>query len=286
MRRMFAIVLALAMVLTMAACTPNAPANNFTKYAEIPGLEDGILTVGMECNYAPYNWTQPDDSNGAVAIVNNPGSYANGYDVIIAKKIAEAYNVDLQIMALEWGGLCPALGNAIDAVIAGQSMTPERLAEVDMAGPYYYASIVCVAREGTPQASATGISNLTGTCTAQSSTIWYESCLPQIPGAEILTEAADAPTMIMSVVSGTADFICTDMPTAMGAVAAHEGLVILDFTGTDDDFEVDQSEIDIGVSVKKGNTGLKTMIDDVLSKMTVEDFNKLMNDAIAIQPTL
>ena len=283
MKRMFALMLAVMMAFALCACGgEDTPAVEYTKYADVPGLEDGILTVGMECNYAPYNWTQPDDSNGAVPIANNPGNFANGYDVIIAKKIAEAYNVELQIMALEWGGLCPALGNTIDAVIAGQSMTPDRLAEVDMAG----ASIVCVANEGSEQASATGISNLTGTCTAQSSTIWYESCLPQIPGAEILTEAADAPTMIMSVVSGTADFICTDLPTAKGACAAHEGLVILDFTGSGDDFTVEQSEIDIGISVKKGNTALKDMIDDVLSQMNINDFNKLMDDAIAIQPTI
>lgn len=42
----------------------------------IPGVEDGVLTVGMECAYAPYNWTQMDDSNGAVPISNVPGSYA------------------------------------------------------------------------------------------------------------------------------------------------------------------------------------------------------------------
>ena len=287
MKKLVCLVMALVMAFALCACGgEEAPAVEYTKYADIPGLEDGVLTVGMECNYAPYNWTQPDDSNGAVAIVNNPGNYANGYDVIIAKKIADTYNVKLEIMALEWGGLCPALGVSIDAVIAGQSMTPERMAEVDMAGPYYYASIVCVAKEGSVQASATGISDLTGTCTAQSSTIWYESCLPQIPGAEILTEAADAPTMIMSVVSGTADFICTDMPTAMGACAAHEGLVILDFTGSGDDFTVDQSEIDIGISVKKGNTALKDKIDAVLDTMNINDFNDLMNDAIAIQPTV
>ena len=293
MRRLFALILALMMVFALCACgseeTPDGENNNtpeYTKYPDVPGLEDGVLTVGMECTYAPYNWTQPDDANGAVAIINNPGNYANGYDVTIAKKIAETYNVKLEIMALEWGGLCPALDTSLDAVIAGQSMTPDRLAEVDMAGPYYYASIVCLTKEGSPQASATGISDLVGTCTAQSSTIWYESCLPQIPGADIQTETADAATMIMSVVSGTVDFICTDMPTAMGACAAHEGLVILDFTGSGDDFTVDQSEIDIGISVKKGNTALKDKIDAVLSEMNINDFNSLMDQAIAIQPAV
>mgnify|MGYP000792988485 CR=1 FL=1 len=55
-------------------------------------MEDGVLTVGMECAYAPYNWTQTDDSNGAVPIVNNPGSYANGYDVMISQIICDIYS--------------------------------------------------------------------------------------------------------------------------------------------------------------------------------------------------
>ena len=282
MKKLVCLVMALVMAFALCACGESGEAGKV--YADVPGLEDGVLTVGMECAYAPYNWTQATDANGAVAIVNNPGMYANGYDVMIAKKIAEKYGVKLEIMALEWGGLCPALGTTIDAVIAGQSMTEERLAEVDMAGPYFYASIVCVARKDTPQASATGISNLTGTCTAQSSTIWYDSCLPQIPGADIQTEAADAAAMIMAVVSGTADFICTDMPTAMGACAAYDNLVILDFSQTEDDFDVDEGEINIGISVKKGNTALKNMMDEVLKDMTAEDFNTLMDQAISIQP--
>ena len=187
------------MMLSLASCgatastAPSEAASTEATSGEaaaeaIPGVEDGVLTVGMECAYAPYNWTQADDSNGAVPIVNNPGSYANGYDVMVAKKICETYGWELEIMAIEWDGLTPALNaGTIDAVIAGQSMTEARLAEVDMAGPYFYASIVCVTKADSAQAAATGISNLTGTCTAQTGTIWYDSCLPQIPGADIQT---------------------------------------------------------------------------------------------------
>ena len=52
------------------------------------GLEDGVLSVAMECSYAPYNWTQQDDSNGAVQIKGS-SDYAYGYDVMMAKHIAE-----------------------------------------------------------------------------------------------------------------------------------------------------------------------------------------------------
>ena len=287
MKRLFCLMLALLMVFTLAACgggeeETTAPSG---EGSAIPGLEDGVLTVGMECVYAPYNWTQMDDSNGAVPIVNQPGAYANGYDVMMAKKFCEKYGWELEVMALEWGGLSAALkAGTIDAAIAGQSMTDERLAEVDMAGPYYYASIVCVTKKDSPLASATGISQLSGTCTAQQATIWYESCLPQIPGAEIMPPSDDAPAMIMAVESGTVDFICTDMPTARGACATYDDLVILDFSGTDDNFVVPEGEINIGISVVKGNTQLKEAFDAVLGQMTEDDFTALMDEAISIQP--
>jgi len=286
MRNVISMILAMVLVFTMAGCG-GGNAEPTKAVSNIPGVEDGVLTVGMECAYAPYNWTQMDNSNGAVPIINNPGCFANGYDVVIAKKICEANGWELEVMAIEWNGLPAALkAGTIDAVIAGQSMTEERLAEVDMAGPYFYASIVCVTQKTNSLASATGISQMAGTCTAQTGTIWYTSCLPQIEVAEIMPEAESPAAMIMAVTSGTVDFICTDMPTAMGACATYDNLVILDFSGTEDDFEVDQGEINIGISVVKGNTALKDAMDAVLSKMTVEDFNRIMDEAIAMQPDI
>ena len=299
--------LALSLALTLTACggktdptpTPDgenttpvhtvAPVANLTGVdtSAIPGVEDGVLTVGMECAYAPYNWTQLDDSNGAVPIVNNPGSYANGYDVMIAQRLCEAYGWELEVMAIEWDGLNAALASGtVDMVIAGQSMTAVRMAQVDMAGPYFYASIVCVTKAGSEQAVATGISNLTGTCTAQTGTVWYDTCLPQISGAQMMPQAETAPAMVMAVESGTVDFICTDMPTAMAACATYPDLTILDFTGTKDNFQVSEEEINIGLSVRQGNSQLQECANTVLNDMSVEDFNALMNQAISVQPEL
>ena len=259
--------------------------------SSIPGLEDGVLTVGMECAYAPYNWTQMDDSNGAVPISNVSGAYANGYDVMIAKRICEAYGWELEIVSSAWDSLCPAVqSGAMDANIAGQSMTADRMREVDMAGPYYYATIVCVTTKGSQYADATSIADLAGgRCTAQSGTIWYDSCLPQIENAELLAPADSAPAMIMQLQTGAVDFICTDMPTAMGAAAKDDSLVILNFSGTDGDFQFASEEeraenVNIGISVQKGNTQLTEAIDRVLSALTEEQFNALMDQAIAIQP--
>ena len=286
MRRIIAIALAAIMLLTLAACGA-APQNETQSTAEnIPGSNNNVLTVGMECAYAPYNWTQIDDSNGAVPIVNSPGTYANGYDVMIAKRIADYYGWDLEIMALEWDGLHPALNaGTIDVAIAGQSMTAERAEQVDFAGPYLYASIVCLAKADSALASAQGISELSGTCTSQRGTIWYDTCLPQIEGADIQTAQDTAPAMLMAVNSKTVDFVCTDMPTAQGAVVAYPDLMILDFSANaEDNFEVSDEEVNIGISVRDGNTTLLEAMNKVLDPMTADDFNAMMAEAVAIQP--
>ena len=249
------------------------------------GLEDGVLTVAMECAYAPYNWTQPDDSNGAVPI-KDANDYANGYDVMMAKMIAEELGVELKIVRSDWDSLVPAVqSGTVDAVIAGQSMTPERSEQVDFAGPYFYATIVCLTKADSPYAQAQGLADLAGaTGTAQIATIWYDTCLPQIEGAEIKTAAESAPAMLMALETGTVDFVCTDMPTAQGALQAYPDMVLLDFNDSDDNFVVDEGDINIGISMRKGNTELKEAIDGVLAGMTADDFNDLMAQAISVQP--
>ena len=275
MKRFIVLLMALMMTATCAACAEST----------IPGLEDGVLTVAMECAYAPYNWAQPDDSNGAVPIKDSM-LYANGYDVMTAKAICEANGWKLEIKQLDWDSLIPAVQSGVcDAVIAGQSMTSERMESVDFAGPYLYATMVCLTRKDSRFADAKGINDLAGgTCTSQSGTIWYDTCLPQIPDAKIAMPAESAPAMLMAVASGAVEFVCTDMPTAQGALIAYPDLVLLDFAGSGNDFEVSEEEINIGVSVMKGNTALVDAINAYLKDKTADDFNALMAEAIKIQP--
>ena len=292
MKRILPLLLSLAMALALCACGSQSSSDGAqTSVSGSTGVEDGVLTVGMECAYAPYNWTQMDDSNGAVPISNVPGSYANGYDVMIAKKICEANGWKLEIVSSAWESLTPAVqAGSMDANIAGQSMTADRLNEVDMAGPYYYANTVCLTTKDSPYANAKSIADLAGgRCTSQSGTNWYDSCLPQITGANIIAPADSAPAMIMQLQTGTVDFVCTDMPTAKAAAARDDNLVILDFSGTDGDFQYPSEEkraeeVNIGIAVRKGNTTLKDAINSVLETMTPDDFNALMDRAIAIQP--
>ena len=281
MKRLLGVLMAILMLVTLSACGGDSSAKS--------GVEDGVLTIAMECAYAPYNWTQTDDSNGAVPI-KGTNDYANGYDVMIAKRICEANGWELEVVRSDWDSLVPSVQTGvIDAVIAGQSMTKERSQQVDFAGPYYYASFAILVKEDSPLANATSIMDFAGyKGSAQSATIWYSECLPQMEGALIQTAAESAPAMIMGVETGVFDFAVTDMPTATGAAIAYDDLKVLDFSGTDGDFKFSEEEreenVNIGISVRKGNTVLKEVIDSYLNTLTVDDFNALMDEAIKVQP--
>ena len=252
---------------------------------EASSSSSNTLKVAMECGYAPYNWTQTTDANGAVKISGST-EYAYGYDVMMAKLIAEKLGKDLEIVKLDWDSLVPAVqSGTVDCVIAGQSITSDRLQMVDFTTPYYYASIVCLVNEGSKYENAQGISDLKGAvCTSQQNTVWYDVCLPQIEDANILPAQESAPAMLVALSAGRVDLICTDMPTAQAALVAYPSFRLLDFTESDDNFVVSQEEINIGISVSKNNPELTAAINEVLATLTVDDYNRMMDEAISVQP--
>ena len=281
-KRLLSIVLAATMVVGLTACGGSA-SDQSEKSTEAAGKK--TLKVAMECGYAPYNWTQSDDSNGAVPIKDSK-DYAYGYDVMMAKKIADELGYDLEIVKLDWDSLVPAVqSGTVDCVIAGQSITSERLEMVDFSDPYYSASIITLVKNDGQYADAKGISDLAGaTCTSQLGTIWYDVCLPQIQDANIQPAQESAPAMLVALESGRTDVVVTDMPTGMAAVVAYPDFKLLDFAGSGDDYEVSDEEINIGISVQKGNTELLEGINSVLATMTTDDYDAMMNEAISVQP--
>ena len=290
--------LALAMAAVLAAgltacgssTDTTSPAADSTAAESTEAAADGdgdptTLTVAMECAYAPYNWTQSDDANGAVEI-RGSSDYAYGYDVMMAKKIGEALGQKVQIVKLDWDSLIPAvMSGDVDCVIAGQSITADRAAQVDFSDPYYYASIITLTKKDSAYANATSVADLAGaTATSQLGTIWYDTCLPQIENANILPAQETAPAMLVALNSGACDIVVTDRPTAQAALVAYPDFTLLDFGGGDKDFQVSDEDINIGISMKKGNTALKDAINEVLATMTTDDYNKMMDEAISVQP--
>lgn len=242
-----------------------------------------VLKVGMECAYAPYNWSQTKAEGGAVKIAGS-NEYAYGYDVMMAKKLAESMGAELEIQKIEWDGLAPAVvSGKIDAAIAGMSVTSKRKETVDFTKPYYYATVVALVKKDSELAKAKSVADLKGAvATSQLNTIWYDQ-IDQVPDVKKLPAIDNVPGMIVALTSGKCNLIVTDIPTAKAAAFANPELTVLTFDA-ENGFKTSQEDVEIGIAVKKGNAELIKAMDSVLTKMTAEDFNKMMDEAIKQQP--
>ncbi|UPQ85903.1 ABC transporter substrate-binding protein/permease [Ignavigranum ruoffiae] len=246
------------------------------------GLEaKGILRVGMEANYAPFNWSQPSDLNGAVAVSNSPGEYANGYDVQVARRIADQLGLELEIVKLEWDGLPPALTSGkVDAIIAGMSATPERKKEIDFTENYYDSQMVLVVRKDSSYATAKSLADFKGAkVTGQLNTFHYD-LIPQIPQVQQQTAMDSFPTMISSVLSGKSDAYVSEEPGAMAAVAANSKLTYVKFADQQG-FDLTDYDTGIAIGIRKGSP-LTQPFNQILAEFANEDRDKLMKDMVQL----
>ncbi len=242
--------------------------------------EDNTFKVGMEAGYAPFNWTQVDNSNGAVPIEGS-AEFAGGYDVEIAKRIAEGLGKELVIVKTEWDGLVPALlAGKIDAIIAGMSPTAERKETIDFTDIYYKSDLVMVVKKGSPYENATSIQDFSGAkITAQLNTFHY-SVIDQIQGVKKETALDNFPTMRVALESGTIDGYVSERPEGISASAANENFVMVEF---EDGFETSEEDTAIAVGVQKGSN-LTEDINKILAGISEEERQQIMDTAILNQP--
>ena len=269
-KRMIALALASVLSLSLLAGCAKKESNEFK--------------VGLECNYAPFNWTQTDTSNGAVSISNSPSEYAGGYDVEVARKIAAKLGKELVIVKTEWDGLIPALTSGkIDAIIAGMSPTEERKATVDFSDSYYRSDLVIVVKKDSPFAAAKSLADLNGAkITAQLNTFHYE-VVDQIAGVAKQTAMDNFPAMIVAVASGKIDGYVSEKPGAISAVAANPDLTYVEFAAGQG-FSYADENVAVAVAVKKGSADLVKTINEALAEIGQDQRDTMMETAIKTQP--
>lgn len=295
MKKSLAFLIALLMIMSLVAltgCSSNKPAadaeeNSPESVAERkqPADESAAqeeLRVGMECNYPPYNWTQTDDSNDAVALPN--GGFAGGYDVEIAKTIAKGLGKKLVIVKTEWDGLIPALTSGkVDAVIAGMSPTKDRKVSVDFTDKYYTSDLVVVVKKDGAYAGAKSLADLSGAkITGQLNTFHYV-VIPQIPDVKQQTAMESFPAMIVALESGKIDGYISERPGALSAMQANPDLAFVDFE-EGKGFEVTPDDVAISVAVEKGQDELVGKINEILAGISEEQRQELMEQAVLNQP--
>ena len=282
MKKILAVALVGAMAIGMFGCGGNKDANNDAQNGQDTQTNNGQLRIGMECGYAPFNWTQQDDSNGAVAIEGG-GGYANGYDVQIAKKVADGLGKELVIVKTEWDGLVPAVqSGVIDGIIAGMSPTAERKESIDFSDNYYVSDLVMVVRADCPYADATSLADFAGAKITGQLNTFHDTVIDQIEGVEHVTAMPDFPSMRVALESGIIDGYVSERPEGISASAANSNFAFVGFD-LENGFTYNVDDAAIAMGIKK-DSDLTTQVNEVLAGISQEERDQLMKDAIANQP--
>jgi putative lysine transport system substrate-binding protein len=245
------------------------------------GQRDTELRVGLECAYAPFNWTQVDISNGAVAI--GDGTYAGGFDVEIAKRLADGLGRKLVIEKTDWEGLLPALTSGkIDAIIAGMSPTAERKESIDFSNNYYTSDLVIVVKKDGAYAQATSLQGFSGAKITGQLNTFHDTVIEQIPGVQKQTAMEDFPTMIAALTSGKIDGYVSERPGAISAQVSNPDLTYVAFD-EGNGFVYDADDVAIAVGLKKGSN-LTPEINKILAGISEADRQVIMENAVKNQP--
>lgn len=250
--------------------------------------EENTLIVGMECNYAPLNWSQIESSEYAVEIDNNKGTYCDGYDVQIAKLIAADLGKDLVIRALDWSNLesGSAVNNGtVDLIIAGMNPTPTRAQSIDFSEAYYTSIYGIVVRKDSPYANATSLADFSGArIISQAGTVQDTALIDQISNVTHVPGSDNMPLAISAVVNNGADGAVIEKPVADTAISTNPNLLFITFADGAG-FTVEESDSILAIGMKKDRTdGLLDDVNAALAKITDEQRNQLMDEAQLRQP--
>lgn len=282
MKKVLAVALVGAMAIGMFGCGGNKDANNDAQNGQDAQSDSGQLKIGMECGYAPFNWTQQDDSNGAVAIEGSP-EYANGYDVQIAKKIADGLGKELVIVKTEWDGLLPAVqSGVIDGIVAGMSPTAERKEKIDFTDNYYVSDLVIVVRSDSEYVNATSIQDFDGAKIAGQLNTFHDTVIDQIDGVSHQPAMDSFPAMRVALETGVIDGYVSERPEGISAAAANSKFAYVAFE-PENGFEYNVDDGAIAMGIKK-DSELTAQVNEILATISEEERQQLMKDAIVNQP--
>lgn len=274
-KTLLALVMALAMILSLTACGKIDASKDLENVKA-----NGVLKVGMECGYEPFNWMQTDDSNGAVKIANADG-YANGYDVQIAKKIADKLGVKLEVYQYEWDALIPAVeAGTLDCVIAGMSPTDERKETVDFSANYYVSNLVVITHKDGEIADAKSIADLKGRKIGAQDATFHATAADQIKDVK-KSVLEDFTLLYTALTANTIDGYIAEEPTAYSICASNSDLTYIPLVNNESGFTCDEGDTAIAVAMRKGSS-LNADVSAAINEISEDTRAQLMKDMVAL----
>ena len=286
LRRFVGLVMTCMMVVgTFSACGSGSDSQDAS--------ERKVLKVGMECAYAPFNWTQETESlsDGSKAVkIDGTDFYAYRYDVAVAQKLADEMGMELEIHKVEWTSIGMALdAGDYDCIIAGMGKTAEREKTYTFTDVYYYRTNCIVVKEGSGLEDCKGLSDFAGKnvkITTQLGTGWVD-LLDQIPDGELGANNETTSECFMAIQNNVADVCVIDLPTALAAQSTNPDLVIIELD-PDDAFEGDEEMTNVCIATRKDDTEFRDRIQKAMDSIGWNDkseMDALMEKMISLMPS-
>lgn len=221
------------------------------------------LRVGMECTYAPFNYRT---QSGELA----------GYDVDVAKGVAEIIGADLEFVCQDWDGMIPALlANKFDLIVASMSITESRLEKIDFSAPYRDSVGRIVGASGKDlnlfdDAGNPIPENFAGLRIGLERASTYENWFKaKLPDADVVLYDGSEP-MYLDLVNGRVDAIMTNpMKAHLRFLSTEEGSGF-EFVSP----AISEEEffgIGVGIGLRKGQPELKERLDGAIKQLIKED---------------
>lgn len=248
-------------------------------------LGDGeTLRVGMEAAYAPYNWQVSEASEYTIPIENVRGAYADGYDVQVAKLIAEGLGMEPVAVKLDFSALIDSLNNGqIDIVCAGMSVDDERRQSADFSDSYIDDDIVMITTQGSAYAGAATFADLAGASIMGQAATMYDTVIDQIvevePSVNHMTPAETVPLVVQALSNGTCDVITYSMLSVPQLLETYPDFVQLEMT---DSFE--GSVMPDNAAIAKGQDEILEQINQIIGDIPEDERRQMWNDCMDRQP--
>lgn len=244
--------------------------------------DENSIVVGLECGYIPFNYTQTTDANNAVKISNAEG-YANGYDIMIAQKIADSLGKKLVIKKLDWDSLLPGVtAGTLDFIIAGMSPTEERLQQIDFSDAYYQSQLVLVVKKDGKYANATTLADFRGANLVAQNGTFHDMALERQAtdiGYTRRTPMDSFPAMVSALKNDkNLDGYVAEEPGAIADCAANPEFTYIPLKNNTTGFSASDKDTQIAIGMKKGSQ-YKDAVNKALAAITKEEREQMMEKA-------
>lgn len=244
MKKLFALMLSLVMLVSLAACSSSSNSSQSTG-----GSDENKATLVMATNaeFPPYEYYETGD--GQVV----------GIDAEIAAAIADKLGMTLDIQDMNFDSILVAVQSGqADIGMAGMTITEDRLVNADFSVPYTEAHQVIIVKE---DSDITGPDDLYGKQIGVQTNTTGDIYTTDDYGDDAIQRYNKGADAVAALSQGMIDAVVIDLEPAKSFVAANEGLKILDTEYATEEYAIAFAKGNTDL-YEKVNTALQELIDD------------------------